>query len=256
MKVIVFGATGNTGRALLDQGAAAGHEMTAFVRRPLPPRRVRPSAKTSAPALAGSTASSGSPAASNGSPAASNGSPAASNGSPAASNSSSVPEPRVILGDVLDLAAVAAAVKGHDAVMSCLGTRPWRHVDICSGGIATIIPAMQSAGLKRIVAMSSLGVGEKNEFRGGFVIRLGGWLVLRKAFRDKLAMERTLAQSDLDWVVVRPGFLTDSKPKGKWRVADDTSLSGGMISRADTAAFMLQQLTSNEWLRKRPVLVS
>ncbi|HEX5061004.1 MAG TPA: NAD(P)H-binding protein [Kofleriaceae bacterium] len=304
MKVIVFGATGNTGRALLDQGAAAGHEMTAFVRRPLPPRRVRASAPpSSAPALAHSgaapngspaasigltTASTGSTAAStsssaafnasagsfnasagsftgsagsfSGSTAASNGSAAASTGSSAGSTKvsagSSLPEPRVIIGDVLDLAAVAAAVKGHDAVMSCLGTRPWRHVDICSGGIATIIAAMQSAGMKRIVAMSSLGVGEKTEYRGGFVIRLGGWLVLRKAFRDKLAMERSLAQTDLEWIVVRPGFLTDSKPRGKWRVADDTSLSGGMISRADTAAFMLQQLTSNEWLRKRPVLVA
>jgi len=230
MKVIVFGATGNTGRALLEQGAAAGHEMTAFTRKPLAPRRVRPSsAAAAAPALPGS---------------------------PAASNSSAEPEPRVIMGDVLDLAAVAAAVKGHDAVMSCLGTRPWRHVDICSGGIATIIPAMKAAGVRRIVAMSSLGVGEKNEPRGGVVIRLGGWLILRKAFRDKLAMERALAQTELDWVVVRPGFLTDGKPKAKWRVADDGSLSGGTISRADTAAFMLQQLTSNEWLRKRPVLVA
>lgn len=222
MKVIVFGATGNTGRALLEQGTAAGHEMTAFTRKPLAPRRPRASSTSvGAPALSGSAA----------------------------------PEPRVILGDVLDLAAVAAAVKGHDAVMSCLGTRPWRHVDICSGGVATIIPAMQSEGMKRIVAMSSLGVGEKNEHRGGVVIRLGGWLLLRKAFRDKLAMERSLAQTALDWVVVRPGFLTDGKPKAKWRVADDGSLSGGTISRADTAAFMLQQLTSNEWLRKRPVLV-
>lgn len=222
MKVIVFGATGGTGRALLEQGAAAGHEMTAFTRKPLEPRRARAATNRAAPALSGSAA----------------------------------PEPRVIIGDVLDLAAVAAAVKGHDAVMTCLGTRPWRHVDICSRGIATIIPAMQSAGIRRLIVMSSLGVGEKNEFRGGFVVRLGGFLLLRKAFRDKLAMERALAQTELDWIAVRPGFLTDSKPKGKWRAADDGSLSGGTISRADTAAFMLQQLTSNEWLRKRPVLVS
>src|SRR5258705_13867929 len=92
MKLIVFGATGGTGRALLEQGAAAGHEMTAFTRRPFPPAHPPP------------------------------------------------PQ-NVIIGDVLDLAAVATAVKGHDAVLSCLGTRPWRHVDICSRGIATILPA-------------------------------------------------------------------------------------------------------------------
>lgn len=32
MKIIVFGATGNTGRRALEQGCKRGHEMTAFVR--------------------------------------------------------------------------------------------------------------------------------------------------------------------------------------------------------------------------------
>ncbi len=34
MKIIVFGATGNTGRRVLAQGVKMGHEMTAFVRSP------------------------------------------------------------------------------------------------------------------------------------------------------------------------------------------------------------------------------
>ena len=34
MKLIVFGATGGTGRQLVERGLAAGHEVTAFVRRP------------------------------------------------------------------------------------------------------------------------------------------------------------------------------------------------------------------------------
>ncbi|WHY77241.1 NAD(P)H-binding protein [Neobacillus sp. WH10] len=32
MKIIVFGATGNTGKRVLAQGIKMGHEMTAFVR--------------------------------------------------------------------------------------------------------------------------------------------------------------------------------------------------------------------------------
>ncbi|RNB82624.1 NAD-dependent epimerase/dehydratase family protein [Brevibacillus nitrificans] len=34
MKIIVFGATGNTGRKVLERGVKRGHEMTAFVRNP------------------------------------------------------------------------------------------------------------------------------------------------------------------------------------------------------------------------------
>src|SRR5262245_33473161 len=198
MKLIVFGPTGGTGRELIAQAIAAGHEVTAFTRRAID--------------------------------------------SPA----------KVVVGDVLDRAAVEAALRGQDVVITALGTRPWRHVDICSGGVAAIMPAMQAAGVRRIIAMSSLGVGEP---KAGWVVRLGGAIVLRKAFRDKAKMETLLADSDRDWIAVRPGFLTDAKPRGKWRVADDGTLMGGRISRADTAAFMLQQVESTEWLRRRPVVV-
>ena len=34
MKVLVIGATGGTGRALVEQGLARGHDVTAFVRNP------------------------------------------------------------------------------------------------------------------------------------------------------------------------------------------------------------------------------
>jgi putative NADH-flavin reductase len=198
VKLIVFGPSGGTGRELIAQGLAAGHEVTAFSRREL-----------DTPAT-------------------------------------------LVVGNVLDRAAVESAVRGHDVVLSALGTRPWRHVDICSGGVAAMIPAMQAAGVRRIIAMSSLGVGEP---KAGLVVRVGGAILLRKAFRDKAAMEQLLADSDLDWIAVRPGFLTSGKARGTSRVADDGSLKGGRISRADTASFMLQQLASPEWLRKRPVIV-
>ncbi|HUS33376.1 MAG TPA: NAD(P)H-binding protein [Kofleriaceae bacterium] len=68
----------------------------------------------------------------------------------------------------------------------------------------------------------------------------------------------TLARArgpDQDWIFVRPGFMTSGKPRGKWRAADDGSIVGGMICRADVATFMLQQIESTQWLRRRPVVV-
>ena len=207
MRLIVFGPTGGTGLALVEQASAAGHQVTAFARRP---------------ALLGAAASR--------------------------------PGVNVITGDALDPDAVAAAIAGHDVVLSALGTRPWRHVDICSRGIAAIVPAMVTAGVRRIIALSSLGVAESWSQMGA-ASRAMAWLFLRKAFRDKAVMEQLLRESDRDWIAVRPGLLTSGKPRGTWRVADDGSLSGGRIARADVAAFMLQQLTSDTWLRKLPVVV-
>jgi putative NADH-flavin reductase len=159
---------------------------------------------------------------------------------------------RVVGGDVLDRASVAEAVTGHDAVLSALGTRPWRHQDVCSGGIAAILSAMKVAGVKRVIAMSSQGVGDS---KLGGITGLGASLLLQKSFRDKHAMEVMLADSDREWIAVRPGILTNGKPRGAWRTDVDGELRSGKIARADVAAFMLQQLASDDWLRKRPVIV-
>ena len=35
-----------------------------------------------------------------------------------------------------------------------------------------------------------------------------------KAFRDKARMEELLEASTLDWIAVRPGFLTNGRPAG------------------------------------------
>jgi uncharacterized protein YbjT (DUF2867 family) len=80
--------------------------------------------------------------------------------------------------------------------------------------------------------------------------------VLRSEVADKEAMERQLAASGLDWTVVRVGPLRDDPGRGAWLAADDGSIVGmRSIARADVAAFMLAQLASEEWLRRRPVLV-
>jgi putative NADH-flavin reductase len=199
VKLIIFGATGGTGQALVEQALAAGHEVTVYSRR-----------------------------------------------------GGSMSRARVIQGDVTDRASVAEAIAGHDVVLSALGTRPWKHQDVCSQGIAAIVPAMQAAGVKRVIAMSSQGVGDSKLSGIG---KLGASLFLAKAFRDKQAMEVLLADSDRDWIVVRPGILVNAAPRGTWRTDDDGAITGGRIARADVAAFMLQQVTSGDWLRKRPVIV-
>jgi putative NADH-flavin reductase len=158
----------------------------------------------------------------------------------------------VRFGSEGDLAQATELLRGHDVVISCLGTRPWRHVDICSGGTRVICAAMAAAGVRRLIVMSSLGVGDSKI--GGVEGAIANAL-LGRSFRDKGKMEEELRATTLDWVCVRPGRLTNGPARGIWRTADDGSLVGGKISRADVAAFMLAQLTLDEWVRRRPVLV-
>jgi hypothetical protein len=90
-----------------------------------------------------------------------------------------------------------------------------------------------------------------------------GWLarnvlfgfLLRNEVADKEAMERHLGSTDLDWIVVRVSRLTNAAARGAFRVADDRSIHGmGKIARSDVADFMLAQLQSNTWLRRKLVI--
>jgi putative NADH-flavin reductase len=197
LRLIVFGATGATGRQVIDRALAAGHVVTAFARD-------------------------------------------------TAFEHEGV---KVIHGNVLDQPGVTAAIRGHDAVFSGLGTKPWKHEDICSQGTRVIAAGMKEAGVKRIVVISSQGVGDSSvgTFAKPFVS-----LFLGKSFRDKAVMEDELAATDLEWTIVRPGMLTNGKSRGTWRAGEHGELAGGMISRADVAAFTLRELADNTWLRKRP----
>ena len=166
------------------------------------------------------------------------------------------PSPRlaIVAGRTEDAAAVVRAVAGHDAVLCALGGRPWRRRDkVCSTAVANIVAAMARHGTRRIVAISTFGAGDSRTRVGWFARRLLFGLVLRSEVGDKEAMERELASTGLDWTVVRVGLLGDGAARGSWRASDDGSIQGmGTIARADVAAFMLEQLESERWIRRRP----
>ena len=81
-------------------------------------------------------------------------------------------------------------------------------------------------------------------------------LLIRKAFMDHIKQEKVIQQSRLDWTIVRPGALTAGDKTGKYRhgfSGQDRSISL-KISAADTADFMLKQLSSDVYLHKTPSL--
>jgi hypothetical protein len=53
---------------------------------------------------------------------------------------------------------------------------------------------------------------------------------------------------------VRPTALTDGEARGKFRATTEGERVPARISRADVAAFMVDQLRSDTYLHKAPVL--
>ena len=74
------------------------------------------------------------------------------------------PQLRVLQGDVLDAASVAAAMQGQQAVLSALGhKRFFRPTRILSEGTRNLLCAMEDQGVRRLVCETSMGIGDAHE---------------------------------------------------------------------------------------------
>lgn len=171
---------------------------------------------------------------------------------------SDLPGAEVIEGDVRDEGTLARALNGCDAVVSALGTgMGLREVDLLTVATRALVAAMTRAGVRRLICISALGVGD-SRYHGGFVFdRLFQPLLLGPAYKDKERQEDAIRASALDWVVIRPAMLTNGSPRGRIRATTDLSrVHGGKIARADVAQFVVEQLTTDTWLQRTPVILS
>jgi putative NADH-flavin reductase len=204
MRILVIGASGGTGKALVADALERGHEVTAFVRKPV-------------------------------------------------SFTMNHKLLTVAQGNVLDTASVNAAMKGQSAVVCALGHKQWFWpTSILSGGTRNILTAMEKNGVKRFVCETSLGIGNSWGRMGLYYSLFVGNVILPFYFYDKVRQERIIRASSVDWVIVRPGQLTDGKKRGVYRHGEKIGnyLWTVRISRKDVADFMLNQVTSNEYLKR------
>ena len=163
------------------------------------------------------------------------------------------PNLTVVPGDVLDPAAVDAGVAGQEAVVSALGHKRWMiPTSTLSTGTANVLAAMKTHGARRFVCVTSLGVGDSWWRMGLYYTLFVLPVILQFYFWDKHRQERIVRASGLDWTIVRPGALTNGKPRGVWRAggAIGNPLWTVRIARADVAHFLLDELAEPRHLRE------
>ena len=202
MKIALFGATGGTGRQVLEQGLANGHEIRALARSP---DKLEP-----APGL------------------------------------------EVIAGDVLDQTAVDTCLTGTEAAICVLGSHGSAQ-PVEAEGTKRIIAGMQRLDIQRLIAVTSMGVGDSRDQVPGF-FRVLMQLTLKKVMAAKEEQEQLIRDSGLAWTIVRPGGLTDGPATGDYRSGVDKSIQATRVARADVADFVLQQLLDERYLRQAPAV--
>lgn len=164
---------------------------------------------------------------------------------------------KLIVGDARDETALREALRGRDAVVSALGTSasPFREVTLLSTATRALVRAMKVEQVSRLICITGIGAGD-SAGHGGFLFdHLIFPLLLRKVYADKNRQEAIVRDSGLDWVVVRPSVLNDKPGRGTIRALTDLSdFRGGTISRGDVAKFVLDQLRSDSWLHRSPLI--
>lgn len=165
------------------------------------------------------------------------------------------PQLTVVRGDVLDGGSVDAAIRGQEAVLSALGhKRYFSPTRVLSEGTRNILRAMEAHGVPRFVCETSLGIGDSAGRMGLYYTFFTIPVVLPLYFWDKTRQERIIARSKVEWIIVRPGVLTNAEKRGRYRHGPHVGnfLWTVRISRADVADFMLNQLESDTYLRTAP----
>jgi len=207
MKIVVFGATGGTGRQVVTQALAKGYQVVAFTRslQKLP-----------------------------------------------ANGDNLIP----FEGDIGEAEKVSEAIQGVEAVISSLGPTDNKAQFVASRGTANILAGMKQHGVSRLVVTAGAGVSDPND-APKFFNKLMNRLVKSisgNVYADMVEVARIVRESDVNWTIVRVPRLIDGPKTGKVSVAWVGKGMGMQISRADLAAFLLDQLEDDTYLRQAPAI--
>ncbi len=156
-------------------------------------------------------------------------------------------------GSFHDAAAVDAAVAGHDAVIitahaSLAGFK--ENPTYVSSGIALVIEAMKRHRVPRLVVVSALGTGDSRVLLGWFIRTVLKDGLLKLPSQEHERKEVLTRASGLEWVIARPGRLTNGPPRGRYVKQAELAPVPGAIARADVADFLVTAADSDAWVGK------
>lgn len=159
----------------------------------------------------------------------------------------------VVKGNVLVPESLERSFSGHDIVISALGHKKFFiKTSILSRGTRHIMQAMQKNQIRRFICITSLGINDSRFKLGLYYTLFVIPFIILFYFLDKERQERIIQQSDVDWTIVRPGQLTNGRKRGRYKQGKGLGsyILTKMISRADVAHFILNEMDKNIYVRK------
>ena len=202
MRVVVFGATGGTGRAVIENALSAGHAVTAFARRA---DRIVPADGLTV--IQGDVMDSAQVA-------------------PALDGQDAV---------------VISLGNSQNPFALLLGARRTTPRDVCEVGTQNILAALPKDRDIPIIVIGAFGTGDTAR-NLPVMFKLFYRLILREQMADKERQYALLKGSFARYTMIQPLALTDKPATGAWTASRDGRFGKSEVARADLATFIVQQL--------------
>lgn len=214
-RILLLGATGRTGKLALEQAIARGYQVNCLVRKP-------EKVKLQNDAI------------------------------------------ELFEGDTRSEEDLNKAIKRCDAIISVLNISrksdfPWSplrtSIDFLSTTMNQVIKVANQNGIKRIVLCSAWGVAETEKDLPAWF----RWFInnsnIGVAYKDHGKQEALLEASKMDWTIVRPSGLTNSRKVQQLIESTDNHPKPKLtISRLSVAKYMLSALSNDSLIGSKVVL--
>lgn len=213
-RVLILGATGRTGKHAINFALAKGYQVVALVRNP---------AKISVQS----------------------------------------DDLTIVTGLPTNIDDVRSAMKECDSVLSLLSplTRgeaiSFRKINaprILEKSITNVLQVMNEYGVKRILILSSVGVGDSWKYAPWYVKLLVKLTNFKVIFADHNAQERLVQASETNWTIARPVGLNEKETMGTLAVSYDHTPKPFQMSRKLLAKFFIDNLYDETYVNKMPML--
>jgi putative NADH-flavin reductase len=166
----------------------------------------------------------------------------------------------IVRGDMFDPAALESLVQGVDAVISVAGPPMNSKFDVENHARATVnlVSAMKSAKVNRLITITGAAAevpGQKLGFKQSLLRFVLGTFVRPDVIKVKDMELKTIAESGLNWTVLRPPLIGSGNATGNV-AASEADMTGMKIDVEDIADFILSLLKTDAWDRKAPIVSS
>ena len=208
MKILLLGATGRTGRQIIEEALKSGHSVSAIVRDPEKLKEYKI---------------------------------------------------EITQGTPYDYETVEKAIAGCNAVVNTLNVsrkteNPWSPLrapkDLISKSADNAIKAMENIGIKRFVALSTIGAGRSWKKSPAILKLIVSLSNLKYAFQDHGKQEKILENSFADYTICRAPMLSNELHEaGAIASPEGVRPADKYLSRNAAAKFFLKIIEDNMYIR-------